>query len=354
MVDKWEKEAYLRPNPPQRRTAMHVAVDIGRSAVKYAVRTDGGVHYGAFLPCFAHGWPDAIPHTAADAAPLIRGRVGDLRFHISPFGEVVEIDVSPRKVSRPTALLLLAAAARAREETGAQPDGPIHVVTGLPVAFAQNDAPVLVQTLRSLLETGVEIFTRDDRPPVRLTIRDIDLDIVAEGDGIYIDHIHRTTDSASATAAVVDIGYTTTHVIHYEAFRRLSFRTIPIGARQVFELLFHHHLAPWGPWDDGLIHTAAEDLARLGRIRLPVRLVYHNPDDETVARALREATETVWNRLHHAILSALPLGGAHTVIVAGGGAALFGVRERWPAVHVPPDPRWAQTRGYLALAEELP
>jgi len=330
-----------------------VGVDIGRSAVKYAVRTAAGIRYGAFLPRFGHGWPDAIPHATGDAAPLIRGRVGDLRFHISPFGKVVEIDVSPRKVSRPIALLLLAAVARAREEASVEPGGPTHVVTGLPVAFAQNDAPVLDQTIQDLLETGVEIFTRDDRPPIRLTVRDIDLDIVAEGDGIYVDYIRRAPEAASATVAVVDIGYITTHVIHYEAFRRLSFRTIPIGARQVFELLFHHHLAPWGPWDDDQIHVAAEDLARLGRIRLPVRLVYPNPDDETVAHALREATETVWNRLHHAILSALPLGGAHTVIVAGEDAALFGVRERWPAAHVPPDPRWAQTRGYLALAEEL-
>jgi len=330
---------------------IRIGVDIGRSLVKIArpdpatgtPRTDG------FPPAMVDGWQETIAPLGglADRDAPVMGRIGSWRFTVSPYGEMVRTDVSPRKVGRRTGALLLAAAARVLAETDG--NGPVRIVTGLPVRYASVDAQALIETVGELLREGVEF--RVGGKTVRLGT--VDIAVIAEGDGLLVEYARLS--GPPALAAVVDIGYVTTNVVTYTGYTRSGFRTIPLGGYHVFERYVREFLEPrWGPFPLETPHLVAEQWAASGRAAVwsPAR---GGPSEEEARAALAEAVDAVRSALLDEVLVALPIGAGQTVplILGGGGVDLFRIAGDFPTAWVPPAPRFAQARGYLRVAEEL-
>lgn len=327
-----------------------IAVDLGRSLTKVLAGTgpEPEVRFG-FLPVLSTSWTDVVLYAGPSDLPFLRGRLGDRLFEVGLSGELV--DLSPRKASQETALVLAAAVALGLHALGLPP-GPVEVITGVPPAFL-GDAEKLARQVHALTarSAGLE-FLFGDGSVVRLSEWPMTVTVLAEGDGLFV-HYLRSTAERPVSAVVLDLGHATTSVVWYQAGHRMAWRTEPFGGKDVFEALLDRYLNPgWGPF-------YAQDLPRLFHLLAegrPLRLlspVAPPPEPGEIQARLREEAARVWQGLAVRLRSWLSARAPDAVIAGGGGVWLFPVGELIAGAYIPPDPRYAQVLGYYAYRTVL-
>jgi len=313
---------------------MRIGVDVGRSAVK--VYGDG---VREVLPSgLVPGWPTRMAGEEAD--DILIEFEGERYVLSDDPGAVYEL--TERKVSTETALVLLAAVAVAASGTG-EPD--FWVTTGLPAAYAPVDARTLARRLQAIQEAAACRFIVRGRE-VAFRVRRIDF--VREGDGLLHDYLSHAAQRPDQTV-VVDIGHVTTNVNVYRGTRAVQVATLRTGGAEVYR-----RLAVELPLRDPRLHTLDESAVRrivraFERGQSPVVRGL----DIDVPRTIREVAAAVWRQAILPQLDTYVVTArlADVVIVGGGGVCLFPVDLE--GAHIPADPRMAQARGYHAIACRL-
>ncbi len=324
---------------------LFVGIDVGRSQVKVAWGTgpEGPVRTRGFVPVLHPGWLDRV--TGTEAPEVLRLRVGGDFYEVAP-GEGSVVELSPRKRSRLTALLLLAGVGQAMAEAEAR---EACVVTGLPAAWAKTDAEALRREVQAALAAGVEVWVGPRAVPLsRDAMR---LAFVAEGDGILMEFLSSGPTRPGPTL-VLDFGHATTNLVVYDGYARQRVRTLPVGGLRVYRRFFAEYLNPrWGPFDRDVEQQVIDGLATQGRIPHVGPFESPPPKGEVQAALDRYAAEVWQTELRPQIVDNLS-GGLYVenVVSAGGGVHLFPVREAYPDAHVLAEPRFAQVRGYMRLA----
>lgn len=324
-----------------------VGIDIGRSAIKICAP---GLR--RLLPTGLARVEPGGPALPGRADHALRVAVADPRGATWALTDApgAAFDLSEHKTGELTALTLLAAAGVAREALGA----PILAVTGVPPALAREDARRLGEVVRTLLREGLEATVQDRT--VRLTEADVRIAVYYEGDGIYQDFVSALGADAPRWVAVVDFGHVTTSVVEYVDGERLESRivSIPAGGHDVYQALRRELALRFNlPIPD---YAAVARLIRAVEEDAPPR-AWGGPAPEEIHGLIAETAARVWqDRIRPELESALGRTRliAEALVAAGGGARLFPVREALgPRAHIPDDPRFAQARGYAALAALL-
>jgi len=324
-------------------TVYYIGVDIGRSAIKVATGDRKILLPTGLVP----GWMTHMGHPDEDSTPLIEA--GGRRFTLLD-APSARYDLSEHKTGEITALALLAAVGAVLADAPAEPSH-VLVVTGVPPALAAVDAPRLGETVARLLAEGVTV-RRNDRE-VRLDPDRLTLWIFYEGDGIYHDYI-AAHGSAPRRTFVVDLGHVITSVVPYIDGKRQEARAMSLstGGLEVYLRLQreipNRYDLPIPDYTDVfyIVQDVLEDRPDAG--------IRGGPDAAELRRLSAETAAAVWHdTLYPRLVAALgPIRSTDTLIVAGGGVALFPVRETLPHVYIPDDPRFAQARGYAAIAQK--